>query len=637
MLQHAYNPVNWYPWGGEAFDAAGRENKPIFLSIGYSTCHWCHVMEKESFEDEETAKLINDSFIPIKVDKEVRPDVDSIYMTVCQAFTGSGGWPLTIIMTPSGQPFFAGTYFPKNSMRGLTGLTDILNQVARLWRSDRKALIESANKTTDMLRRSGDKFRRGVTQSQRLISTAVTTLKETFDKEYGGFGAAPKFPTPHDLLFLLEYYNVTKDAESLLIAEHTLKQMYKGGIFDHVGGGFSRYSTDRKWLVPHFEKMLYDNALLVMAYVKAFELTGNGMYKKITEKVLTYIENELTSGEGGFYSAQDADSEGVEGKYYVFDWDEIIRLLGKTNGEAFNKHFGVTRQGNFEGKNIPNLLGNPDLFNEDIEKLLPAVYEYRVGRFSLHKDDKVLLSWNSLMIAAFAECYRVFNERKYLDIAVKADEFVANNLVSGDALYASCRNGKRSDHGFLDDYAMYIFAQINLYEITSDKAYLDKAVRLADKAIDEFFDNDNGGFYLYGRSGEQLIFKPKETYDGAIPSGNSFMARNLVKLVEFTNNDKYLDCLEKQLKFMSLSAYAYPHGHCFYLLANLENKLKNHKIICVPSNNADIGGLKSKLEKFHNVTFLDESTNEYPLINNKTTYYICTENRCLPPSNNLIL
>lgn len=483
LLQHADNPVNWYPWCDEAFERAKAEDKPIFLSIGYSTCHWCHVMAHESFEDTEVAEILNRYFISIKVDKEERPDIDSIYMSVCQAFTGSGGWPTTIFLTLEQKPFFAGTYFPKTARYGQPGLKELLMAVHKKWTTDRAELLESAEEIVSFLNKNETAAN---DMDAQLIHTAFELYKRTFDKEFGGFGDAPKFPTPHNLLFLMQFYEKSNDEKAMEMVEKTLLQMYRGGMFDHIGGGFSRYSTDRYFLVPHFEKMLYDNALLILAYSKAYQLTKKHIYREVAEKTAAYILQEMTSSEGGFYSAQDADSEGVEGKYYLFEPAEIIKVLGEKAGKEFNSYFDITEKGNFEGKNIPNLLQNNNI-SEAVAAYLPAVYEYRKNRYALHLDDKILTSWNGLMITAMCHLYRITGNKKYLDAAIKAQEFVQDKLCEEDMLYISYRNGNRSGKGFLDDYANEVFALLALYQATYEQAYLEKARQFCEKAITYFF------------------------------------------------------------------------------------------------------------------------------------------------------
>lgn len=618
LLQHKDNPVNWYPWGKEAFEKAKNENKPMFLSIGYSTCHWCHVMAHESFEDTEIAELLNEYFVSVKVDREERPDIDSIYMSVCQAMTGGGGWPMSLFLTPEQKPFFAGTYFPKPTFQSL------LKQIHKLWQTEREKLVLSGNEIEKAVSRENP-VQGEATRS--IIDETYNQLEHSFDKEYGGFGNAPKFPMPHNLIFLMDYYCVTDKKQALDMAEYTLTQMYKGGIFDHIGGGFSRYSTDRYYLAPHFEKMLYDNALLIISYINAYAVTNNELYKEIAERTAEYIMREMTDGQGGFYSAQDADSEGEEGKYYTFNYDEIPELLGKEAGEKFNDYYGITKHGNFEGKNIPNLLGNTEIDNR-MSEYLSKVYEYRKSRTKLHLDDKILTSWNGLMIAAFARLYRIVNNSKYLDAAEKACDFIEAKLAEGDTLYVSYRDGKRGNNGFIDDYAFYIHALICLYEATFKQKYLDRAIELCHKAVNDFYDNKNGGFYLYGSENEQLIMKPKETYDGAIPSGNSVMAYNLVMLSQLTDGD-FSDIKEKQLEFMAGAAEDYPSGYCFYMSALLMNINPPIHIVC---------SLVDERVSFpvNAIVRVIEGGNEnYPVVNGRTTYYVCKDNKCLPPTNDL--
>ncbi|MGN1415447.1 MAG: thioredoxin domain-containing protein, partial [Oscillospiraceae bacterium] len=472
LLQHAENPVNWYPWCGEAFDKAQAEDKPIFLSIGYSTCHWCHVMAHESFESVETAEILNKYFVSIKVDREERPDIDSVYMAVCQAFTGSGGWPMSIFMTWDKKPFFAGTYFPVNSRYGMPGFADLLSAIAEKWHKDRTMLLTSAENIISLLKT--EKTDDISTSSENLTDNAVRYFERSFDSVYGGFGSAPKFPTPHNLLFLMMYSLRNDNKNALLMAEKTLMQMRRGGIFDHIGHGFSRYSTDKYYLAPHFEKMLYDNALLIIAYSAAYILTKKAIYLDTAEKTAGYILREMTSREGGFYSAQDADSDGIEGKYYTFSYDEILHVLGDEDGRRFAQTFDITPNGNFEGFNIPNLLKSGDMTSDHTSEL-QKLYKYRKNRTPLHLDDKILLSWNALMTAALSVLYRASHDEMYLQAAQNAQQFIENKLCSDMQLYTSYRDGRRSEKGFLDDYAFYIAALIELYNYTLEKKYLDKA------------------------------------------------------------------------------------------------------------------------------------------------------------------
>lgn len=631
LLQHAENPVDWYPWGEEAFEKAKNENKPIFLSIGYSTCHWCHVMAHESFEAPEIAELLNRYFVSIKVDKEERPDIDSIYMSVCQAFTGNGGWPTSIFMTYDQKPFFAGTYFPKYSQYGMLGFAELLEVIHEKWDTDKADLINSAENIISHLNKKSSFTDEA---DLNLTDTAVRQYKQSYDERFGGFGEAPKFPTPHNLLFLLTYYEKSNDKEALKIVENTLNKMYCGGIFDHIGYGFSRYSTDRYFLVPHFEKMLYDNALLIISYCKAYSVTKNSFYLEVAEKTASYILREMTDNEGGFYSAQDADSEGEEGKYYVFEPSEIINILGEEIGSKFNKYYDITKQGNFEGKNIPNLLNNKDI-NGQFDSYLNDIYKYRLERTELHLDDKILTSWNSLMIAAMTFLYRVSKNKTYLDAAKKAQKFIENNLCEANALFVSYRNNKRGKKGFLDDYAFYIFALINLYEATFDKSYLEKALKLCEKTIHDFYDVENGGFWLYGKENEQLILRPKETYDGAIPSGNSVMAYNLVRLFYITD-DKHLQELAKaQLSFMSGSAKQYPAGFSMFLTALSDYLDMPEKITVVIKEQNTEENIPCKINLGTIINVLDGPTQEYKLLNDKTTFYVCRNHSCMPPVNDI--
>lgn len=643
LLQHAENPVDWYPWCEEAFKRAKTEDKPVFLSIGYSTCHWCHVMAHESFEDTEIAKILNNHFIAIKVDKEERPDIDSIYMSVCQALTGSGGWPTTIFLTPDQKPFFAGTYFPKTARYGQIGLKQLLLAIHGKWKTDREVLLQSADEILAFLNKKGGK--QGDVEGQ-LLDKAFGIFKHTFDETHGGFGDAPKFPTPHNLLFLMKYYEKSKNEEALEMVEKTLVQMYRGGMFDHIGGGFSRYSTDSYFLVPHFEKMLYDNGLLILTYCKAYEITKKQIYCDVAEKTAGYILREMTSPEGGFYSAQDADSEGVEGKYYLLEPAETIEILGEDAGKEFNQYFDITEKGNFEGKSIPNLLKNKEVFQnkgilenkiKNFDENINAVYEYRKKRYHLHLDDKILTSWNGLMIAALCHLYRVTGNKAYLRAAEEAQKFIQSSLCEKDTLYVSYRKEKRSGKGFLDDYAFEVFALIALYEATLDNTYLEQAETFCNKAILEFYDENKGGFFLYGKENEQLILQPKETYDGAVFSGNSAMAYNLVRLYHLTDEKRFEELAEKQLKFLSGEAKNYPAGHAMFLVALADYMDTPDKITVVCKDKQKPEALSCRIPFDMVVHVLEGPTEEYPLKNDNTTYYVCQGRTCQPPTNKLEL
>ena len=630
LLQHAENPVDWYPWGEEAFRQAREEDKPVFLSIGYSTCHWCHVMAHESFEDPETAELLNRWFVSIKVDREERPDLDSVYMAVCQAFTGNGGWPASIFLTPEKRPFFAGTYFPKRRQGGMVSFEELLTLIHEKWEQDRSALLGPAEQIMDLLNRPSAVDGRA---EPELLEDAVRLYKRLFDRENGGFGGAPKFPSPHNLLFLLAYYRRRGDRECLEMAERTLTQMVRGGLFDHIGGGFCRYSTDERFLVPHFEKMLYDNALLILAYCEAYSVTRKKLYLLAAERTADFVLREMAATEGGFTSAQDADSDGKEGKYYLFTPEELVRLLGPEKGEMFNRYFDITDAGNFEGKNVPNLLQS-DPEDRSFDGLLETVYQYRKSRCTLRLDDKILTAWNGLMIAALCRLYQAGGEQKYLDAAKRADRFLWEHLWDGESLHVSFRAGRRGEKGFLDDYAACVFAQLALYGATLEQAYLTRAEELCRDTFTRFQDEKNGGFYLYGEDHEALILRPKETYDGAMPSGNSLMAWNLVRLCQLVSEEAYGPLAERQLDFLAADAKQYPAGYAMFLLALLDHRDPPPKVTAVLSVKSEAACLPLALPA-ETAVVLREPGAEYPLKNGKTTFYVCRGHSCLPPVNEL--
>lgn len=650
LLQHAENPVNWYPWCDDAFAEAKKQEKPVFLSIGYSTCHWCHVMAHESFEDTEVADILNRFFISVKVDREERPDIDAVYMSACQAMTGSGGWPLTVLMTPGQKPFFAGTYFPKHSRYGTVGLCELLLQVKELWSSQRERLIRTGNEMTAWLQ--SPQKPSGAAPSPELVHQGASALFQSYDSRWGGFGQAPKFPAPHNLMFLFRYGKLEREPKALLMAEETLLHMARGGIYDHVGGGFSRYSTDEKWLIPHFEKMLYDNALLILSYLEAFQITGKSLYRSVAEETINYILRELTGEEGGFYCGQDADSEGVEGKYYALTRAEVLSVLGQKDGQDFCSFFRITEDGNFEGKNIPNLIGQEEWKNDHIKDLCEKLLRYRISRTSLHRDDKILTSWNSLMIMALAKAAFICREPSWLEAAEKAQQFLERNLTaSQNRLYVRYRDGEAAYPGCLDDYAYYALALLELYQTTWEPAYLDKAIRIGRQMTALFSDSENGGFYLYGRDSEQLISRPKETYDGALPSGNSAAALVLSFLAALTGERDWLEERDRQMYFMADAASHYPSGYCFALTAMCRVLYPSSELICVSARDTVPEELNSLLRKhfFPNLTvlFLSPRTQEqlarlapftahYSTPESGARYYLCRGNTCRECSENLL-
>ncbi|VVB87049.1 Cellobiose 2-epimerase [uncultured archaeon] len=552
LLQHAYNPVDWYPWGREAFEKARNEGKPVFLSIGYSTCHWCHVMEKESFEDKEVARAMNDAFVNIKVDREERPDLDGIYMAACQRMTGSGGWPLNMILTPDRKPFYAATYIPKESRYGRMGMLELIPRIKDLWENKKDEAENTALKVISNLNgiTSG-----GAALGEDTLHEAFGQLLDMFDEEHGGFGEAPKFPTPHNFTFLLRYWKRTGDKMALHIMEKTLQAMRKGGIYDHVGFGFHRYSTDSKWLVPHFEKMLYDQALLAMAYIEAYQATGKEEYEKTVREIFAYVLRDMTDAGGGFYSAEDADSEGEEGKFYLWTEDEIRRILTKEESDLINRIFNVDRNGNFAdgkstGRNIPylkkglaELSSDLKISSEDLQKRIETsrakLFEAREKRIHPGKDDKIIVDWNGLMIAALAKGEQVFDETEYMEAARHAADFILLKMQKPDGrLYHRHRDGEVAVPAFLDDYAFFIWGLIELYETTFEVSYLKAALDINDVLLKHFWDDQTGGFYFTADDAEEVIYRKKDIYDGAIPSGNSVAMLNLLRLGRMTGNQE---------------------------------------------------------------------------------------------------
>ncbi|MCE1248929.1 MAG: thioredoxin domain-containing protein [Firmicutes bacterium] len=558
LLQHQHNPVDWYPWGEEAFTKAMEENKPIFLSIGYSTCHWCHVMERESFENHEIAALMNEAFVCVKVDREERPDIDSIYMTVCQMLTGSGGWPLTIIMTPDKRPFYAATYIPAESIYGRPGMMELIPRIRLLWKESGKSINVSADEINEALNAmSFDNP--GAEPDQSVCAIACKQLERRFDSYWGGFGNQPKFPTPHNLMFLLRHWKRTGNKKALEMVEKTLDEMGKGGIFDHAGFGFHRYSTDRKWLVPHFEKMLYDQALLMMAYTEAYQVSGKSEYKEKVEQIFDYVSRELLSPEGGFYCAEDADSEGVEGKFYVWNYNELMNILEPEELALASKVFNIERFGNCTdeasgedtGWNIlhkkhpvsviaKELSLSEEKLNSELESVRKKIFDVREKRIRPHKDDKILTDWNGLMIAALAKAARFCGNKQMFDAAAKAVKFAEEKMKAPDGrLFHRYREGEASINGFLDDYAFMVWGLIELYQTSLETSYLVQAMDYMIAAGVRFLDQNSGGFYFTPDDGEELLVRKKEIYDGAVPSGNSVMFSNLSKLFRITGNPEF--------------------------------------------------------------------------------------------------
>lgn len=633
-------------------------------------------MERESFENDVIAEILNREYVCIKVDREERPDVDSVYMAVCQAMTGQGGWPLTIIMTPACRPFFAGTYFPPTARYGSAGLKELLTAAAMQWKAEKDRLLDSAEQIEAFVKEQVH-TEAAAEPGMALAHLAYRQFAGSFDNKYGGFGGAPKFPTPHNLLFLMAYGVKEGCREAIEMAETTLVQMYRGGIFDHIGGGFSRYSTDELWLVPHFEKMLYDNALLVLAYLEAYNLTGRKLYGCIADKILAYVERELTDKQGGFYCGQDADSDGVEGKYYVFTREEIKTVLGECAGEAFCARYGITGEGNFEGKSIPNLLDNENYEAVSEERdnggrdnmggrvcggscgstgsrekeSCDQLYEYRIRRTQLHKDDKILVSWNGWMICAFAKAGAVLGDDRYIAQAIRAETFIRQSLMKDGHLLVRYRDGDAAGEGKLEDYACYALALTELYRVTFQTDYIERAAGCMEVMLAQFWDREHGGFYLYGKEGEQLILRTKETYDGAMPSGNSAAARVLQQLAQLTGEKKWQEALEKQLHFLAGVMAGYPSGHSYALLAMMEELYPTKELSCSLSPASDtkerkkllaqLGYLAETVPGLCVIVKTEENeqalgrlapyTKEYPIPVTGEQFYLCTGHQCMPP------
>ncbi len=645
LLQHKYNPVNWYPWSDEAFNKAKSEDKPVFLSVGYSTCHWCHVMERESFEDTEVAELLNESFISVKVDREERPDIDAVYMRVCQALTGSGGWPMSIFMTPEREPFFAGTYFPKRSKYGMPGFIELLEIIKEHWENGREKLLSPVGDIIHALNEEDKQSEVSQQFTKQLFDRAYRSFSGSFDPKYGGFGHAPKFPAPHNLMFLMRYGIINGNDNALHMALTTLNQMYKGGLFDHIGGGFSRYSTDQKWLAPHFEKMLYDNAMLTIAYMEAYQLTGTELYKKVAESTLEYVMREMTDKSGGFYSAQDADSEGEEGKYYLFTPDEVKSVLGEEDGETYCRFFDITEKGNFEGKSIPNLIGNKDFadWGKRPDELGKKLYEYRLKRTKLHKDDKILTAWNALMICAFAKAYQATGRLKYLSCAENALKFIERNLTdSSFRLMVRFRDGEAKGAGFLDDYAFMAWACLALYEATYDIVFLTRSLHYAKQLQKLFKDPEAGGYFLYAGDSEKLISRPKEIYDGAMPSGNSVAGYVLARLSLLTGQEFGE---EEQLEFLASKLSHYPPGYSMSLIAGMQKVYPSKELMCVIETYEELDAFKAKMRRIFipNLTVLVKAEDNGEQLGRicgftkdfvskgRSAYYICENHACSEP------
>jgi len=687
LLQHADNPVDWYPWGEEAFQKAKAEDKPLFVSIGYSTCHWCHVMEHESFEDPEIAALINKVFVSIKIDREERPDIDTIYMSAVQSMTGSGGWPLTVFLTHDEKPFYGGTYFPPYSKWGSPGFVDIINSIDRAWRDDREQLIASGESITKSLREhaSQGNFRKAL--SDKTLTKSSQQLSRMYDSSFGGFGRAPKFPTTHNLSYLLRHWLRTQDANTLSMVEFSLKSMAEGGMYDHLGGGFHRYSTDQQWQIPHFEKMLYDQAIIARTYLEVYQITKNDFYARIAREIFDYVLRDMQFKEGGFYSAEDADSidvyefEGMsphvdavhekkEGAFYLWKLSEIKEILTSDEAKVFNAYYGIKLNGNakqdphneFTGKNVvfiektfEQLSQEFNLTHSQLNQLLEQAREkllkVRDQRPRPHLDDKILTDWNGLMIGPLAFGAKVLNEEKYLDAAQKAADLIISKMGQNDRLLHRYRDQEASIDAMIEDYAFFTNALLDLYEATFESKYLHSADQYANQMVNLFWDIKGGGFFFTANDVKELIIRPKEAYDGAIPSGNSYAVLALLRLSKMDSEKNWSKLSEELFDSFSATLNQRPSAHSQMMIA--------FDFAIGPSQEIVLAGSKSDktlmaMQKEIYSRFLpnkiilhhDANSNEgmYSLapfiknqkvINEQSTAYICENHHCKKPVNTL--
>ena len=662
LLQHAYNPVDWYPWGEEAFAKASTEDKPVFLSIGYSACHWCHVMERESFENEEIARYLNEHYVSIKVDREERPDLDQIYMSAVQLITRRGGWPMSVFLTPEGEPFYGGTYWPPVSRHGMPGFKDLLVKLFDYWAHKREEVLKSADELAsaiDQMARSAY----GPTEeqlSEETLRTASHQLVAAADRRHGGFGGAPKFPHPMDIRMLLRTSQRFDDDEPLELAKLTLDKMAAGGIYDHLGGGFHRYSTDAHWLVPHFEKMLYDNALLVPAYLEMFQRTGDERYATVVRETLDYVLREMTAPEGGFYSTQDADTEGEEGKFFIWSEEEIVATLGPDDAPLFNAAYGVTPRGNWEGKNILNRVGDhdalaesagmtPQQFAQKLKDCRERLRNARSERVAPARDEKILVAWNGLMISAMSQAAAILDEPRYLDAAKRAAQFQLESVrdESGRLLH-SFKDGRARFAAYLDDYACLINGLLDLYAADFAPIHLERATTLADEMIEHFADTEEGGFFYTANDHEQLITRTKDAQDQATPSGNGMAATCLLRLGDLTGTTRYLEVAEKTLTWMAGLLQEHPRA-CGQALLALDLLLgPTYEVAIVDGPNSDeakawirqlrahwlprvqIARRPAELTEIPQVLeslFADRSSSS-----ESTQAFVCERGRCLEPA-----
>ena len=647
LLQHAENPVDWYPWGEEAFEKARREDKPVLLSIGYSACHWCHVMAHESFENEQIAQLMNENFVNIKVDREERPDLDQIYMNAVQMMTHHGGWPMTVFLTPDAVPFYGGTYFPPQDRYNMPGFPRVLIGVAEAYRDRQDDIRETGTSLVNELKRLGVSGGSDYAIEPELLDAAYAGIIRNYDSTNGGFGGAPKFPPAMTLEFLLRTHARTGNPEALEMVSHTCRKMANGGMYDQLGGGFHRYSTDARWLVPHFEKMLYDNALLSRLYLHYFQVSQEALARETVEGILDYVLREMTHAEGGFYSTQDADSEGHEGKFFVWSMDEIRAALGDADARTFSAYYNITEAGNFEGKNIPNVTRavEPEL-RASIEQSKRKLFDLREQRIKPDRDEKILTAWNGLMLASFAEAGVVLNRPDYTEAARRNAEFVLSNLRRDGSLLRTWKDGVAKFNAYLEDYAFLIEGLVTLFETTGESRWLNEALALTDRMIDEFWDENGGGFFFTGKSHENLIVRSKDYFDNATPSGNSVAALVLLRLATLTDKESYRNLAIAVLREVGDQVRRYPSGFG-YALSAADFLLSTPKEVAIVGKDAvDISPLLAETwrrylpNKVVAPSFEDQAATiplleNRPLVNDLATAYVCEHYTCKQPVTNV--
>ncbi|MBP9854742.1 MAG: thioredoxin domain-containing protein [Candidatus Omnitrophica bacterium] len=681
LLQHAHNPVDWYPWSPEAFQKSKNEDKPIFLSIGYSTCHWCHVMEHESFENGMIAQYLNEHFVSIKVDREERPDIDAVYMSAVQAISGSGGWPLSVFLDSDKKPFFGGTYFPPQAKWGAPGLLDVLISIDHSWKNSREKLILSGATLTELLEKNQAGQREGQLLTDEIFTQALAQYKQSYDQQFGGFGFSPKFPTSHNLSFLLRYWKNTKNNDALIMVEKTLIQMAKGGLYDHLGGGFHRYSTDREWQIPHFEKMLYDQAIISRTYLEMYQIKKESFYADIVREVFDYCLRDLRDKNGAFHSAEDADSvdpyhpdskEKKEGSFYLWTYDHIYTLLNQQQADVISYYYGILKEGNaksdphaeFTGKNVlyceHSLADTAQHFKislPDVQKILNdakyILFKERLNRVRPHLDDKVLVDWNGLMISSLAIGAKVLNEQRYLDAAEEAAQFILHNMMQNGRLLHRYRDGESAIQGTLEDYTFFINGLLDLYETTFNISYLKNALKLQQKMSELFWDGQKGGYFLTAEDASDLIYRPKEIYDGAIPSGNSVAALVLIRLYHMTFNKEYQIKADELFQAFSQNISQAPSAYAQFLIAfNFAVNPAQEIVIAGTLRDQNINAMadeifqhflpnKVVIHRDSDETLAKEiiqispfTKNQVPILE-KTTVYLCENSICQQPTSSL--